>query len=506
VAIKCIEHDSDTSKAVENEVQLMLAMDHENIVKAYHYITYRHTLQLGSSRTSEDSTVQQGQRERSGSGNNSSGVPASPMSNATRKQQQREQQKQLSQLQRQLRHELGPKHQWLLDMHLGFTGEDACGFGGSSNSDLLEGYSACASGELAAQSSSSAADTSAVPLSPLSCATPAAADSCSGVDWGVGGVDSSGPDAALLVRDTFPPPVARGSSCSSSVGAPKPVAASEKEAHPHAAHQQQRQQEGPVLQQLHNPQPQQRQQQPQQPQQQPQQQQSQAQLPRLQDQLQQQPQQQLPGSEQATQQAPQLFPDALRNADAIWRTSGASGSVHSSPDHPTTSRNGSFDTSTGLPLTPNQKAQLQRYLSRQQHLLQSNGMRVRSSSAAAPGLTDVQARGAAGGSDGSSSSDTGSGELGRAQRKAQEVQRCRTYIVEGACWCVGHEAFQVSVLKFKVYVGGSRIPVEMDLRTSKNGNLAPDLAIRGSGLCVIKWKLGEYKENMLMKHCNVPVC
>jgi hypothetical protein len=41
VAIKCIEHDSETSKAVENEVQLMLAMDHTNIVKAYHYVTYR---------------------------------------------------------------------------------------------------------------------------------------------------------------------------------------------------------------------------------------------------------------------------------------------------------------------------------------------------------------------------------------------------------------------------------------------------------------------------------
>ena len=27
--------------------------------------------------------------------------------------------------------------------------------------------------------------------------------------------------------------------------------------------------------------------------------------------------------------------------------------------------------------------------------------------------------------------------------------------------CVGHEAFQVSVLKFKLYVGGARIPVEM---------------------------------------------
>lgn len=41
VAIKCIEHDSETSKAVENEVQLMISLDHANIVKAYHYITYR---------------------------------------------------------------------------------------------------------------------------------------------------------------------------------------------------------------------------------------------------------------------------------------------------------------------------------------------------------------------------------------------------------------------------------------------------------------------------------
>jgi len=28
--------------------------------------------------------------------------------------------------------------------------------------------------------------------------------------------------------------------------------------------------------------------------------------------------------------------------------------------------------------------------------------------------------------------------------------------------CVGHKAFQVSVLKFKAYVGGGRIPVKMD--------------------------------------------
>lgn len=433
MAIKCIEHDSDTSKAVENEVQLMLAMDHENIVKAYHYITYRHTLNLGSSRTSEDSIAQQ-QAQREGSGN-SSGVPASPVSNTTRKQQ-REQQKQLWQLQRQLQQELGPKHQWLLDMHLGFTGKDACGFGGSSNSDLLEGHSACVSGELAVQSSSSAADTSAVPLSPVSCATPAAADSSSGIDWGVGGEDSNSTDVALLVRDTFPPQAAGGSS-SSSVGGPKPAAASTREADPPAAHhQQQQQQEGYAHQHLPNPQMQQQQQQQ-----------------SLQDQPQQQ--QQLPGPHQAAQQAPE-FPDLQPNADAMWRISGSN---HSSPDHPTTLRNGSFEAaersnSTGQPLTPNQKAQLQRYLSRQQHLLQSNGMRVRSFSAAAPGLTDVQARGAAGGSDGSSSSDTGSSELGRAQRKAQEVQRCRTYIVQG----------------------------------------------RQALVCVFKWALGQDRKIMLMKH------
>jgi len=49
-------------------------------------------------------------------------------------------------------------------------------------------------------------------------------------------------------------------------------------------------------------------------------------------------------------------------------------------------------------------------------------------------------------------------------------KHCHTGKVRTAV-CVAHEAFQVSVIKFKVYVGGARIPVEMDYVCVLGGGL-----------------------------------
>jgi len=46
---------------------------------------------------------------------------------------------------------------------------------------------------------------------------------------------------------------------------------------------------------------------------------------------------------------------------------------------------------------------------------------------------------------------------------------CGVLVAEWLCTCVRHEAFQVSVLKFKVYVGGARIPVDVCVRGGKGG-------------------------------------
>jgi serine/threonine protein kinase len=43
VAVKVIEHDPTKASEVENEVQLMMRLAHDNIVAAYHYVTYAHS-------------------------------------------------------------------------------------------------------------------------------------------------------------------------------------------------------------------------------------------------------------------------------------------------------------------------------------------------------------------------------------------------------------------------------------------------------------------------------
>lgn len=40
-AVKVIEHDADTLTAVEAEAQLMLSFEHPNLVRAFHYVTYK---------------------------------------------------------------------------------------------------------------------------------------------------------------------------------------------------------------------------------------------------------------------------------------------------------------------------------------------------------------------------------------------------------------------------------------------------------------------------------
>jgi serine/threonine protein kinase len=48
VAVKVIEHTESTLNAVEAEAALMLSLNHENIVRAYHFVTYTQQPQLTS--------------------------------------------------------------------------------------------------------------------------------------------------------------------------------------------------------------------------------------------------------------------------------------------------------------------------------------------------------------------------------------------------------------------------------------------------------------------------
>ncbi|WIA36739.1 hypothetical protein OEZ86_008009 [Tetradesmus obliquus] len=50
VAVKVIQHDTSTAEAVANEVQLMMQLNHPNIVRAYHCITKQHKQPLPGSR------------------------------------------------------------------------------------------------------------------------------------------------------------------------------------------------------------------------------------------------------------------------------------------------------------------------------------------------------------------------------------------------------------------------------------------------------------------------
>lgn len=46
VAVKVIEHNTDTTVPVEREVTLMLSFNHPNIVRAYHFVTRVHTSEV----------------------------------------------------------------------------------------------------------------------------------------------------------------------------------------------------------------------------------------------------------------------------------------------------------------------------------------------------------------------------------------------------------------------------------------------------------------------------
>jgi len=47
VAVKVIEHNTDTTVPVEREVTLMLSFNHPNIVRAFHFVTRVHSSEVG---------------------------------------------------------------------------------------------------------------------------------------------------------------------------------------------------------------------------------------------------------------------------------------------------------------------------------------------------------------------------------------------------------------------------------------------------------------------------
>jgi hypothetical protein len=123
------------------------------------------------------------------------------------------------------------------------------------------------------------------------------------------------------------------------------------------------------------------------------------------------------------QQQEQLL--LLQTSDRGWTSHPSS--LHSSLGR--TGGSGDDFPASGQPLTPNQKIQLQRYLLRQQHLLQTSGMRVRSGSVAPPMPTGGNGAQGASGSEGGCLGDAA--ENSRTARRPHELQRSRTYIVQG---------------------------------------------------------------------------
>lgn len=49
MAVKVIEHNTDTTVPVEREVTLMLSFNHPNIVRAFHFVTRVHSSEVGES-------------------------------------------------------------------------------------------------------------------------------------------------------------------------------------------------------------------------------------------------------------------------------------------------------------------------------------------------------------------------------------------------------------------------------------------------------------------------
>lgn len=450
MAIKCIEHDGDTSAAVENEVQLMLSLDHANIVKAFHYITYRHTLNPNGS-----SSSQSGARDSGGGGGNGSrssnnqqvqqaGVASRGSSGRQQQQQQeKQQQRQLENLQQQLQDELGPKQQWLLNMHLGFLNPKT-GNNMNSSQQVMEGAAAQqrddahsvissseggGAGALAACSSSSQADTLSVALSgpgTVSCGRTASAVLSSDNLMVVDAAGSSSRDSSMVTQGVSSLPSSPAASPAAAVAAPRSPAESPADQLRRLRQQQQPNSQGSLLLPVGG-------------------------LRAATQQQEQQPSDQNDGDGVLSPDHPPCPRSSSSSQHSGSRGGGLLGSRNSASDYP----------SSGQPLTPNQKVQLQRYLLKQQHLLQSSGMRVRSSGALPPlsatgggaggggaGGGGRGPGGAGGGVPGSSGNSNGAGGGGgggavasymsdssvdsdQMGRRAKVLQRSRTYIVQG---------------------------------------------------------------------------
>lgn len=325
-------------------------------------------------------------------------ILASPLSGACRSRQQREQKKQLQTLERQLQLDLGPKHQWLLDMRLGFTGQLS-----SNGSDGSVRHSSC--------SSNGSAPATGVSSSPAVASTVLLSGTSGQLSPHSTGVDSQSQMMGLMNTECA------DSTCNGS-----------------SALQQQPNHED--LAPPDSPPP------------------VQVVLPPLNRQgpdeeqdtsSSEQPGQALPPSALLQQQGPLQHRDSSSSSRAAAAAAAANVRI-SLPDsaestggslaNSTNSSDGSYP-STGQPLTPNQRVGLQRYLMRQHQLIQTSGMRVRSASAPLPPpvpVAGVAVKAQDVGAAGSGSNTTGMSDTpdtsGRSPRP-QELSRCRTYIVQG---------------------------------------------------------------------------
>lgn len=99
VAVKVMEHDASSAVEVENEVLLMMGLQHKCIVAAYHYVTYSRSNEArlpavddNTTSISDGSTVgrDSGQQLRSGSGHRSSNSGQTSKREAAAKKQKAE--------------------------------------------------------------------------------------------------------------------------------------------------------------------------------------------------------------------------------------------------------------------------------------------------------------------------------------------------------------------------------------------------------------------------------
>jgi hypothetical protein len=410
---------------------------------------------------------------------------ASAMYGASRGRQQRQQQKRLQQLERQLQHELGPRHQWLLDMHLGFACHSSSkgGLGSLHNSGgsldssvpptLTDSSPAVASTVLSPRQLSWQS-TGIESLSNRVVVEAGPGSPCDSSSAAQHGLHLHGPDSSGNKDDGYMP--------ADSVAAASQQQQQQQQQQDHSACElltlelrglldqhapvqipllpldvpaavQQQQQVSLVQEQrqpcaLQLPQhgqalplpllptsPQRQGQQQAGPSDLDQQHLQQHRTPLLS--LQQQPLEPAGPSDVEQQHLHTAVSDqgCLQCTDgAAWSSrSGSPKSAHESWPPSANVSLGSYP-STGQPLTPDQRMQLQRYLMRQQHLLQASGMRVHPSGSLPPPMLNAtgrpqQASGSSNGSDAAAVSD--SAESGRSGRMPQDQHRSRTYIVQG---------------------------------------------------------------------------